>query len=108
MIIGPTQNRDELHQELRNKERDILYGSISIYKEGISEDYLSCLVLAAPINNDPLLEQLIGRIQRVYPDKPTPVVVDLVLKGATAKKQAQNRAGHYIREGYKVTHIDLS
>jgi superfamily II DNA or RNA helicase len=108
MIIGTTENRDELHKELERKERDILYGSISIYKEGISLDYLSCLVLAAPTNNDPLLEQLIGRIQRKYPEKLTPIVVDIVLKGATAKKQARTRAAHYIRQGYKVTHVDLS
>lgn len=108
MIIGPTKERDELHQLLRNKERDILYGSISIYKEGISEDYLSCLILGEPINNDPLLEQLIGRVQRKYPDKLTPIVVDIVLKGNTARNQARNRAAHYVRNGYKVTLIDLT
>jgi superfamily II DNA or RNA helicase len=107
VIIGPTKERDELHNQLERKERDILYGSISIYKEGISLDFLSCLILAAPINNDPLLEQLIGRVQRNYPDKLTPVIVDVVLKGTTARKQSQTRAGRYIREGYKVTHIDL-
>jgi superfamily II DNA or RNA helicase len=108
MIIGPTDNRDELHKELEKKERDILCGAISIYKEGISLDFLSCLILGAPTNNDPLLEQLIGRIQREYPNKLTPIVVDVILKGATAKKQAKNRAGHYMRNGYKVTHLDLT
>lgn len=108
VITGLTQDRDEKHAELERKERDILYGSISIYKEGISLDFLSCLILAAPINNDPLLEQLIGRVQRKYPNKLTPIIVDPVLKGATARKQAQTRAARYIREGYKVTHIDLT
>jgi len=108
MIVGSTKNRDELHKELENKERDILNGAISIYKEGISLNFLSCLVLAAPTNNDPLLEQLIGRILRIYPDKLTPVIVDPILKGATAKKQARTRASHYIRNGYKVTHLDLT
>jgi len=108
MIVGSTKNRDELHKELERKERDILYGAISIYKEGISLNFLSCLVLGSPTNNDPLLEQLIGRIQREHPGKPTPLVVDIILKGATAKKQARNRAGHYIRNGYKVTVLDLT
>jgi superfamily II DNA or RNA helicase len=108
MIIGPTEERDELHAELERKEKDILYGSISIYKEGISLDFLSCLILSAPINNDPLLEQLIGRVQRKYPDKLTPIIVDIVLKGTTAKKQAQSRAAYYMRQGYKITHIDIS
>lgn len=108
MVTGATKNRDEIHQLFRNKELDILCGAISIYKEGISEDYLSCLILGAVINNDPLLEQLIGRVLRLYPEKLTPVIADIVLKGATAKKQAMSRAGHYIRNGYKVTHVDLT
>jgi superfamily II DNA or RNA helicase len=108
LIIGSTKDRDELHNELRNDMRDILCGALSIYKEGISEEYLSCLVLGAPINNDPLLEQLIGRIKRKYPNKMTPLVIDIVLKGATARKQAAARAGHYMRNGYKVTLLDLT
>ena len=36
------------------------------------------------------------------------VIVDIVLKGTTARKQAAGRAGRYIRKGYKITHIDLS
>jgi superfamily II DNA or RNA helicase len=107
MIIGNTVNRDKLHEELKGKERDILYGSISIYKEGISESYLSCLVLGTPVNNDPLLEQLIGRILRLLEGKLTPVIVDIVLTGSTSKKQARSRAMLYMRNGYKVTHIDL-
>ena len=108
MIIGATKDRDERHNLLRNKECDILYGAISIYKEGISENYLSCLVLGTPINNDPLLEQLIGRIQRFKEGKPTPLVIDPILEGTTAKRQARNRAAHYVRKGYKVKHVDLT
>lgn len=108
MVIGSTKERDQCHRLLRNRERDILYGAISIYKEGISENYLSCLLLGTPVNNDPLLEQLIGRVQRFEEGKLTPLIIDLVLEGATAKRQARNRAAHYIRKGYKVKHIDLT
>lgn len=106
-IDGPTKNKKELHELFMLFEKDILYGSISLYKEGISLNVLSCLILAAPTNNDPLLEQLIGRIQRVRPKKLTPVIVDIVLKGTTAKKQSLTRAAHYMRQGYKITHVDL-
>jgi len=108
MVTSATKNRDELHAMLERDECDILNGSVSIYKEGISLNFLSCLIMAVVINNDPLLEQLIGRILRLYPDKLTPIIVDIVLKGATAKRQSQTRAAHYIRKGYKVTHIDLT
>ena len=108
VVTGQTKERDAVHQLFRKHEKDILCGAISIYKEGISENYLSCLILGAPVNNDPLLEQLIGRIQRIYPNKLTPLIVDLVLQGATAKKQSAARAALYAREGYKVTLIDLT
>lgn len=108
IVTGETKNRDELHKELENREKDILYGAISIYKEGISLNWLSCLVLATPINNNPLLRQLIGRIVRQHPNKPTPIVVDIVLKGATAKKQARVRAGHYMDRGYKIKYVELT
>jgi len=108
VVTGATKDREEIHKQFRKQEKDILCGAISIYKEGISENYLSCLILAAPINNDPLLEQLIGRIQRKQENKLVPLVVDIVLKGATARKQAATRAGRYMRERYKVTLIDLS
>jgi hypothetical protein len=108
MVTGTTKERDEIHAALSRREHDILYGSISIYKEGISENYLSCLILGCPINNDPMLKQLIGRIQRMDEGKLTPVIVDIVLKGATARKQSATRAARYIRKGYKITHIDLT
>jgi hypothetical protein len=88
--------------------RDILYGTMSIYKEGISLNFLSCLVLGTPINNDPLLQQLIGRVQRIYPNKLKPIIVDIVLKGGTAKRQAYNRAAYYVRRGYSIKYIDLT
>lgn len=108
LVTGETKNRDEQHRLLREDERDILWGAISIYKEGISENYLSCLILGTPVNNDPMLKQLIGRVIRKHPNKLTPVIIDIVLKGATARKQAATRAGRYARKGYKVTLIDLT
>lgn len=107
MIYGSTKNRDELHKKLENDICDILYGALSIYKEGISLNYLSCLVLAAQINNDPMLEQLIGRVQREHPNKLEPLIIDIVLKGAAAKKQSQSRAAYYMSQGYKIEYIDL-
>ena len=108
LITGETKNRDELHNLLRNEERDILCGAISIYKEGISENYLSCLILGTPINNDPMLKQLIGRVVRKYPGKITPVIIDIMLKGATARRQAATRAGRYARKGYTVKLLELT
>ena len=107
LVTSTTKDRDDKHAELERHEKDILFGSISIYKEGVSLNYISCLILAAPINNDPLLEQLIGRIVRKYENKLTPLIIDIVLKGNTARNQSKTRVAHYIRAGYKIHYLEL-
>jgi superfamily II DNA or RNA helicase len=91
--------------EISDGKRNILYGTQAIFSEGISLNALSCLILATPINNEPLLTQLIGRVIRQHENKPTPVIVDVHLTGKTATKQASNRMGHYMRQGYKIKQL---
>lgn len=104
-VVGTTKNRDDLMKKIYTDEIDVVYGTMSIFKEGISENILSCMILGTPVNNTPLLEQLIGRIIREHPGKKTPILVDVVLKGATAKNQANERLAFYIDSGYKIKTI---
>ena len=85
------------------EDKDVLYGTQSIFSEGISLNILSCLILATPVNNEPLLTQLIGRIIRDYEGKQQPVVVDINLIGKTAKRQASLRLGYYLKQGYEIS-----
>lgn len=103
-ITGSTQNRKELEDTIYDTT-NILYGQISIYKEGINIPPLSCLILATPLNNDPMLEQLIGRIIREFPGKKNPVVVDVTLAGKTGKRQHLSRLGYYISKNYEVSYV---
>jgi len=80
----------------------ILCGTQAIFSEGISHNPLSCLILGTPVNNEPLLTQLIGRVARYVEGKRTPVIVDIQLKGNTAAKQANARLGHYIKQDYVI------
>jgi len=105
IITGETPDRAAEIKKIYDADTSVIYGSISIFKEGISLNPLSCLILGTPINNDPMLTQLIGRIQRHYPNKKTPLVVDIELKGATAVKQAAARLALYLNAGYKVRTI---
>jgi superfamily II DNA or RNA helicase len=97
----PFEERDVAMKQMKG-DKNILFGTQSIFSEGISLDDLSCLVLGTPVNNDPLLTQLIGRIVRKKEGKIQPTVVDIHLKGKTAARQANARMGYYIKEGYKV------
>ena len=98
----PHEERPEIINQIF-KDKNVLYGTQSIFSEGISLDILSCLILGTPVNNEPLLTQLIGRIIRNYEGKKQPTVVDIHLIGNTARRQANARLGHYIKEGYKVS-----
>ena len=100
----PHQQRAEMVKEIFT-DKDVLFGTQSIFSEGISLDCLSCLILGTPINNEPLLTQLIGRVIRMYDGKQQPKVVDINLHGRTARKQASARRGYYIRQGYEVFEV---
>lgn len=109
LITGQTSldEREKITNKLLKGEVRILLGTQSIFSEGISINSLSCLILGTPVSNNPLLEQLVGRIVRIFPGKPQPVVVDINLKGRTAQTQAQLRMGHYIKQGYRVNVVKL-
>lgn len=99
------EDRETLVDEILYGDKNVLYGTQSIFSEGISVDTLSCLILGTPVNNEPLLTQLIGRVIRKKEGKISPVIVDIHLKGNTARKQAANRSGYYIKQGYDMKYI---
>lgn len=101
------EERDKKIQRVKKGEVNILLGTQSIFSEGISVNPLSCLILATPVNNTPLLTQLIGRVVREHPGKQQPVIVDINLLGKTAEKQAKLRLGHYLKEKYEVYFNDM-
>ena len=101
----PLESRGGLLDEILYGSKQILFGTQAIFSEGISVNSLSCLILGTPINNEPLLTQLIGRVIREQDGKLSPKIVDIHLKGQTANKQASNRIGYYMKEGYKIKQL---
>lgn len=101
----PHEQRETLLNEINYGNKNILFGTQAIFSEGISVNSLSVLILGTPINNEPLLTQLIGRVIREQEGKQTPVVIDIHLKGNTARKQASNRMGYYMKQGWKIEQI---
>lgn len=101
-IKGMELRADILKALRERKDINILWGSQSIFSEGVSENQLSCCILATPINNDPLLEQIAGRIMRQAEGKLDPVLVDINLQGNTGKNHANCRKRFYIDKGWKI------
>jgi len=101
----PHEQREVLMSDISKGKANILFGTQAIFSEGISLDDLSCLILATPVNNEPLLTQLIGRVIRQKEGKRNPIVVDIHLKGNTARRQASNRMGYYMKQGYQIQEL---
>ena len=99
------EDREKHMSEIRSGKKDILFGTQAIFSEGISLNNLSCLILGTPINNEPLLTQLVGRVIRKEEGKLDPVIIDIHLKGNTARRQASNRMGHYMKQGYDIKQL---
>lgn len=85
-----------------NSPAEILYGTQSIFAEGVSVNALSAAMLATPINNNPLLEQICGRVMRKLPGKKNPVIIDVRLQGNTGKRHGRSRTSFYVSKGWKI------
>ena len=104
LVTGEIKNREPIFEQINdlNSEARCLWGTQSIFSEGISLNALSCVILAAPLNNDPLLEQIIARTMRQLEGKMSPVAVDIGLSGSTGKRQQNARKRFYINQGWKI------
>ena len=103
-ITGGTdyEERKALKGQVDSGEKTCVVGSRQIVSEGWSVNRLSCVILASPIANAPLLEQVVGRVQREHPDKLPPVVIDLHFAGSADRKQNKERIAFYMRKGWEI------
>jgi superfamily II DNA or RNA helicase len=102
-LVRDMKERNRLLDTIGTGESSICWGTLSIFSEGISQSALSCIILATPINNKPMLTQLIGRIIRLREGKRTPLIIDIELKGAASvKTQLAFRKSHYLQNGYVI------
>lgn len=103
LITGEIEDRLAVQKEVTDCPTGcILYATQSIFAEGISLNALSAVLLGAPTNNKSLVEQVIGRVQRIEEDKLPPVVIDLHLKGNTGSRHASTRKGIYGARGWPI------
>lgn len=100
------ESREKLKQQIESGSKSSVAGSRQIFAEGISINPLSCLILAGPISApahaDGLLDQLCGRIRRMWPNKLEPLVIDMQFAGFADRKQNNERINFYKRKGWEI------
>lgn len=102
LVIGETKDREGEIAKIKTDNVDIICGSRQIFAEGISANALSCVILAVPIANQALLEQIIGRIMRLYEGKLPPEVIDIQFSGYSEKLQNSERISLYAQKGWNI------
>ena len=90
--------KEEILRE--HTKRNVLIGTYQYIAEGFDVPSLDTLIMATPVS-DPV--QVVGRILRVYPDKKTPVVVDIIDENIEiCVKYFQKRLLKYKALGWQV------
>lgn len=73
----PYEERETIYERARRGEVDVLI-AVRIARKGLDIEVLSALFKIRPSNNEPDLEQEVGRISRYHINKPEPEVFDFV------------------------------
>jgi superfamily II DNA or RNA helicase len=82
--------------------RRIIMSTFSMAKEGLDIPALDTLILATPKGD---IEQSIGRIQRPYPNKKVPIVIDIVDPWSIFNQLRWKRGKHYKKMNYNVKNM---
>jgi superfamily II DNA or RNA helicase len=104
LVTGETDDdaRKRVAEQIDTGQKRAIAGSRQIFSEGISINRLSAVVLAEPMSHGGLVEQIIGRIQRQHPSKPSPEVYDINFSDGASRKQNQDRLSLYIEKGWEI------
>ena len=76
LLIGKTRKKTDWEQIRQDETVQCIVANSKIASEGLDLPRLSALLLTCPSSNQQKLKQQIGRIRRVFPNKPMPLVVD--------------------------------
>jgi superfamily II DNA or RNA helicase len=56
----------------------VTFATLQLVKEGLDAPPVDCLIWATPVKDPITVQQAVGRIQRVAPGKPAPMVIDFL------------------------------
>lgn len=77
LLIGKTRKKSKWEDIQKNTEIQCIVANERIASEGLDYPRLSALINTCPTSNTGKLEQQLGRIRRILPNKLMPLVVDI-------------------------------
>jgi superfamily II DNA or RNA helicase len=104
VITGKTKRevRQAALEDMREGRANILFASYNLAKEGLDIPRLSRLYMLTPHRDSAVIEQAIGRIARVHPDKTDAIAYDFVDNTIYAQKCFKRRLRIYRKIGCEI------
>ena len=104
----PKKQRTQALKDVASGKIKFLFASYSLAKEGLSVDILSNLVLATPVKDFAIVQQSIGRIQRLYEGKLVANVYDFVDNVGMLLRFYTKRRATYRKNGWIIDNMYLN
>lgn len=96
-IVGSGMTKAEkalAFEKLKSGHPRLIIATYQLLSEGFDHPPIDHVILATPFRNTVLLEQVIGRSQRISPGKESSVIIDLVDRNFILERQAGERRLH--------------
>lgn len=94
--------REAAIEQMRTGEKQFLFASYSLAKEGLDIPRLDRLFMATPVKDYAVVIQAIGRIARTYPGKEDPIAYDFIDNFIYAQRAYKQRLRHYRKANCKI------
>lgn len=96
------EQREQYIQDMRDGKENLLFATYGLAKEGLDIPRLDRLILASPHRDKATIIQSVGRVERIFDNKKTPIVYDIVDNTEFHKNMFRSRKSIYKKNGNKI------
>lgn len=94
--------REQYIQDMRDGKENLLFATYGLAKEGLDIPRLDRLILASPHRDKATIIQSVGRVERKFESKKTPLVYDIVDDTQFHNNMFKSRKTIYRKNGNKI------
>lgn len=94
--------REQYIQDMRDGKENLLFATYGLAKEGLDISRLDRLILASPHRDKATIIQSVGRVERKFEGKKTPLVYDIVDDTQFHNNMFKSRKTIYRKNGNKI------
>lgn len=96
------EQREQYIQDMRDGKENLLFATYGLAKEGLDIPRLDRLILASPHRDKATIIQSVGRVERKFEGKKTPIVYDIVDNTQFHQNMFRSRKTIYKKNGNSI------